>query len=119
FIAAYFFAAALVELVFIIFKHFTAGSIKCNSHLVAYFVAGSFYCLQHRFNSLFIALNVRSKATFVSNIGAEAFLLQYTFEIMKHFYTPAETFAKRSSAYRYNHVFLEVNLVISMYATIQ
>src|SRR5439155_25252375 len=76
------------------------------------------YRLEYRLECLFVGAKVRSKAAFVSDAGAVAFLLEHALQSVKNLRANAQALAKTFGAHRNNHEFLKVDIVIGMRAAV-
>ena len=107
------------QMIFAVFVHFAACNVQCNYDIFFRFVTSFNNCFQNNFDSFCVVVQVRSKATFITQSSAQTFFFQQCFQIMVDFCVHTQSFAKGFCAYRHNHKFLNVNIVVSVFATVQ
>ena len=68
--------------------------------------------------SFFIAAKVGSKTTFVADGSVHAFFLKHFLQVMEDLATATHGIAKSLEAQRHHHELLDINIVVSVFATV-
>ncbi len=97
-----------------------AGSYVHSQHNVFTSFVASFSNGFHNYVQCFrIGFQIRSKAAFIAQTGAQAFGFQDAFQGMVNFHVHAKAFAEALRSYRHDHEFLDVNVVVRMGAAVE
>ena len=105
-------AGQVVEAV--VAKEFRSCHIGSENDIFACGVAGFFNGFANDFHGCFIGRKVRRKAAFIADGSREAFAFEHRFQRLVHFRTHAERFPESRNAYRHDHAFLDVHVVVCM-----
>ena len=107
------------HMVFAVFVELAGRYVHCQHNILTRFVAGFFNGFHDYIQRFRIGFQIRGKAAFVAQTGAEPFVFQDAFQGMVNFYVHAQAFAEVSGAHRHDHKFLDIHVVIRMLAAVQ
>ena len=80
--------------------------------------SGRFNCFYEILQGFFIVLEVRRKTTFIPHCCRMTILRQDALKRMEHFGALLQRFRPRTSTYRHNHKFLEIDGIVRMFSAV-
>ena len=112
------FVAFAGQNVFTVFVEFRSRAVHRQSDVFAQLVASGFNGFSDNSQRFSVGTQVRRVATFVTNSSVHAFSFQNFSQVVEHFRTHTYGFFQGFSAYRLNHKFLDVDVVVSVLAAV-
>src|SRR3990167_4309602 len=106
------------QVVLAIFEELAGGAVQSQGHVSAKFVASIGHGFSDGRQGVFVRGQVRCKTTFVTYGSAQTTGLQHSFQVMENFGAHAHGVGERLGANRLNHEFLDIDVVIGMFATV-
>ena len=110
--------AFAVNLVDAIFIKFSGSDIQRDLNLLARLIARFLDRGHDHAERFFVATKVRSKTTFVTHGGVHAFFLKHFLQIVEDLATTTHGITKSLEAQRHHHELLDINIVVSVFATV-
>ena len=112
------FQALTLLVVNAVFIEFAGSAVQTDKNLLSRCVAGRLDGVDNEFDSSFMAVNIRSETSFVTDSSRHAVSIHNLFQSMKDLGAAAKRFAESRQTGRDNHEFLDVEVVVGMSAAV-
>lgn len=107
-----------IEVIEAVFEEGRGGAIEGESDVLGGLVSGVLDGFDEELKGFFIAAEIGSKATFVTDIGIELAGFEDFFEGVKDFSGPTDGFFERRSADGHDHKFLDIEGIVGVFTAI-
>ncbi|MNW48530.1 hypothetical protein D3C74_258980 [compost metagenome] len=105
-------------MVFAVFVELGRSDVHTQEYVFTWRVAGFRDSFHNRGQSVFVGSEVWCKTAFVANSRVQAFCFKYGFQVVENLCACAKSFFEGRSAYRQDHEFLYVYVVVGMRAAV-